>query len=231
MFYDPLISKRLLEGSQGIICVSDVEKGLIRDDFGDHLLKKATVISNGINLDEIRSSEPFKVDGEVVLYVGRLERYKNVQRVIDSMRYLPTNYRLFIIGEGSYRKSLEALAEENHLGGRVTFLGRISEEDVYRWMRTSKVFVNLSDLEAFGISVIEALAAGASAVVNDKYGLAEIAEKFPEAVYPVSVKDSTPRAIAQAIERASLKGEVNLLQYDWPRIAGEVNKAYLMHTN
>jgi glycosyltransferase involved in cell wall biosynthesis len=222
-FYDPLVSKRLLEKSQGIICVSDVEKGLLRDDFGDHLLEKATVIGNGINLDEIRSSEPFRENSAVVLYVGRLERYKNVQLLIASMEHLPANYRLFIVGEGSYRKSLEKLADENHLNERVTFLGRISEKDVYRWLKTSQDFVNLSDLEAIVTSVIEALAAGASAVVNNKYGLAEIAEKFPEAVYPVSVKQSTPRSIAQMIERASLKGQVNLLPYEWSRIAGEVN--------
>ncbi len=230
-FYDPLVSKRLLEKSQGIICVSDVEKGLIRDDFGDHLLEKATIISNGINLDEIRSSEPFHENGDVVLYVGRLERYKNVQLAIASMDHLPANYRLVIIGEGSYRKSLEKLVDENHLNERVIFLGRISEKDVYRWLKTSKVFVNLSDIEAFGISVIEALAAGTSAVVNNKYGLAEIAEKFPEAVYPVNVKDSTPRTIAQMIEKASLNGQVNLLPYDWSRIAGEVNRAYRRYTN
>jgi glycosyltransferase involved in cell wall biosynthesis len=230
-FYDPLVGKRLLERSQGIICVSDVEKGLIRDDFGDHLLAKTTIISNGINLDEIRSSEPFPEKGDVVLYVGRLERYKNVQLAIAAMSHLPGNYRLFIIGEGSYRNSLEKLVDENRLNERVTFLGRISEKDVYRWLQTSKVFLNLSDLEAFGISVIEALAAGVPAVVNNKYGLAEIAEKFPGAVYPVNVKQSTPRAIAQTIERASLVGQVNLQEYDWSRIAGEVNRAYRVHTN
>ncbi|OPY27806.1 MAG: UDP-D-galactose:(glucosyl)lipopolysaccharide-1,6-D-galactosyltransferase [Methanocella sp. PtaU1.Bin125] len=230
-FYDPLVGRRLLEQARQIICVSDVEKGLIRDDFGPHLLEKATVICNGINLAEIRSAGPFDVDGDVVLYVGRLEKYKNVQLLIESMRHLPVTYRLFVIGEGSYRKSLEQLAGESNLEDRVTFLGRISEQDVYRWLKTSKVFANLSDLEAFGISVIEALAAGTPAVVNDRYGLGEIARKFPGAVFPVNVKHSTPGTIARAIESASMNGPVGLEPYEWSRIAAEIGEVYLAYTN
>jgi glycosyltransferase involved in cell wall biosynthesis len=231
LFYDPIVSKRLLEKSRLIICVSDIEKELILNEFGRNLQNKMSVISNGINLKEIRSAEPFNEDGCVILYAGRLEKYKNIQNVIQSMNYLPKKYHLYIIGEGSYRKSLEKIVEETHLNGQVTFLGRVSEGDLYRWLRTSKVFVNLSDLEAFGISVLEALAAGARAIVNNKYGLAETAEKFPATVVPVDVRGISPRAIANIIEGLSPAEEENLSGYDWSRIAADINNAYLAMTN
>jgi len=130
--YDPVVSKRLLEKSERFICVSEIEKKLIMEEFGQHLLDKAVVIGNGINLDQIRTSEPFEGKGKAVLYVGRLERYKNVQKIILAMSHLPEKYRLYIVGDGSYRKSLEQITSENRLADRVTFLGRVSESDVYR---------------------------------------------------------------------------------------------------
>lgn len=218
------IGSRIFEVADRIICVSQYERRLVARDFGFE--EKIEVIPNGINLDDIKRAEPFEVEGMLILYIGRLDRYKNVDRVVEAMEHLPEDFRFFIGGTGIYQNDLKRMAERLNLTDRVKLLGFVSEEDKYRWMKSCDLFVNLSSVEAFGMTVLEALAAGAPAVVNAAGGLGEFSERFG-GVSAVRPEDISSEELAHSM-RISVGRVVegDLESYDWRRIVENIEDTY-----
>ncbi len=216
-----LIAKKIFEKAGVVICVSEYEKNLVSKNF--NIKKdKIYVIPNGIDFEMIKRARKFDCE-DFVLYVGRLEKYKNLDILIKSMKYL-TNYKLYIVGEGNYKYYLEKLVNNLNLNKKVIFLGKISEEKKFSLMKSCSVFVNLSDIEAFGITVLEALACGAPVVVNNRGALSEFAKKF-KFVYAIS--NVSPKELAKSIQNISnIPIKINLSSYDWNYIVKKLEKVY-----
>ena len=208
-----------------IICVSNYEKEIVRRDFGISE-EDIVVIPNGINVQEIKKAKPFEFDGALILYIGRLEKYKNIHFVIEAMKYLPEDFYFYIGGKGNYERNLKNLIYKLGLEGRVRFLGYIPDEEKYRWMKTCSLFVNLSSVEAFGMTVLEALAAGKPVIVNDKGGLREIAEKF-DGVLPVCVERLSAGQLASIIKGVTGRSvSADVGEYDWGRVVDRIEEVY-----
>jgi glycosyltransferase involved in cell wall biosynthesis len=164
-----------------VICVSSAEAALVRQHFpwvGDRI----TVIPNGVDVSAVRAALPFPEQRTVLLSVGRLETYKNVQHTIQALAHLESTYILRIIGDGPDRTRLEQLTKRLGLQDRVAFLGEVRDEDVRRWFRTARVYVSMSTHEAFGITLYEALAAGTNVVASDIPAYCDVADSAPERV-------------------------------------------------
>jgi glycosyltransferase involved in cell wall biosynthesis len=108
-----------------------------------------------------------------LLYVGQLEPYKRVSRVIELLGLLRTqdvDARLAIVGSGTLEAALKDQAARSGLEDRVCFTGYVSDrarlDDLYR---TSDVFV-LASHETFGAVVVEALAHGLVLVSSRQAG-------------------------------------------------------------
>lgn len=69
-------------------------------------------------------------------------------------------FKLKIGGDGTLRRELEKLVHDSGITSQVTFLGRLSRDDVKNRMKETNVFVLPSEYETFGVVVIEALALG-----------------------------------------------------------------------
>lgn len=110
----------------------------------------------------------------LVLYLGRLKKYKSVQHLIDAFAALRTRLpaaRLVIVGEGDYRPELMRQAERLGLGDSVRFTGFIPHEEKLRYLRTAHVTVYPSMKEGWGLTNIEANACGTPAIAADVPGL------------------------------------------------------------
>jgi glycosyltransferase involved in cell wall biosynthesis len=223
--FERTVDRYALGKASKVICVSQTEADAIRARFS--VSNKITVINNGVNVDEIQGAQPYEFYGSLILYVGRLERYKNLQRVVEALHYLPQDFALYVIGEGSFKRELEAIIEQNNLGGRVRLLGTCPDAQLYRWIQTSAVLVNLSEIEAFGITVIEALAAGKPVVVNDIYGLHEFAERFYGSVIALEAGKMSASELAKTLQDAvRVHSAVDLDEYRWDRIAFRTLASY-----
>jgi len=225
-FYERVVDRYTLDKANKVICVSETETDMIRRRFA--ITDKVVTIHNGVNADEIRSAKPYDFDGTLVLYVGRLERYKNIHRVVEAFAHLPKRFAFYIVGEGPYKSQLEALVHHRGLSERVKLLGACTDTELYRCMRTSALLVNLSEIEAFGITVLEALAAGTPALVNEKLGLRELARRFDRAVFSIPVEALSARELAQTIHDVAGTdiGLVDLNDFRWDRIAARTFDAY-----
>lgn len=221
------ITKYILQRVKKIICVSEIEKQLLLARFGEHLRNKIIVIPNGIDYDKIYDAKPYVFDGNLILYVGRIEQHKNIDIIIQTMKYLPDSFYFYIIGDGSSKSQLIEMIYKFKLEKRIKILSSISDEKVCRWYKTCDIFITMSNIEAFGITVIEALAAGKPVIVNDKLALAEHAKNFKDAVYPVDVSNIKLERLAEIIQEISNKNpSVDLNRYYWSNIANQIQMIY-----
>lgn len=225
--YDSLFNAYVLRKASRVICVSDIERRYVRHKFKLPASSLAT-IPNGVDIGRIIKAKPYDVDYTLILAVGRLEKYKQNQLVIEAVKHLPAHYRFYMIGKGSYQQKLQDIIRKHQLGKRVKILGSCSDDDVYRWLNTCSALVNLSEIEAFGITVLEALAAGKGVIVSDKLGLAELARKFEGAVIPVNRKETDAAKLAKMIEEVASShiDPVELGEFQWNRIAQRLVEIY-----
>jgi glycosyltransferase involved in cell wall biosynthesis len=215
-FYDPL-AKRIFERAAAVICVSRCEAEVVARDY-PFVGGKIEVVHNGVDVSDILSARRFDGQPPTILYVGRLERYKQVEPLLRSMLYLDDSVRLVIVGEGSDGHRLRGIAERLGISARVRFAGCLPSEEVRRWQRTAEVAACLSRHEAFGLSVVEAAVAGARVLASDIPAHREVAGKLAERVEFVGV-DSDPSELAQLISRAISAGRHTPLaetsELDW----------------
>jgi glycosyltransferase involved in cell wall biosynthesis len=94
-------------------------------------------------------------DGEYILSVGRLDRAKRVDLLLEAAA-LDNGLELVVAGEGPDRERLERLSTEHGLDGRVTFAGRVTGEELADlYARCIAVFYAPFD-EDFGLVPYEA---------------------------------------------------------------------------
>ncbi len=107
------------------------------------------------------------------LFVGRLEKYKGVQELIEAFRG-PGDHDLVVVGSGTYQEQLETRAAGCE---RIRFAGWVSQERIGPYYSHAlSVVVPSVTYETFGIIVIEANARGVPVIVRDLGPLPEIVE-------------------------------------------------------
>lgn len=129
------------------------------------------VIPNGIDVEEIRRHKKRSRIGKILLYVGRLERYKGVQYLIEVLPKLSDDVMLQVVGKGPYKDSLLALIARMGVKERVQFFQDLPREELLQKYADADVFVLLSNHEAFGISVGEALCSRVPCIVANASAL------------------------------------------------------------
>jgi len=146
------------------------------------------VVHNAIDAGKIRklSEEPgssllVKRPGETVILVpsASIRMAKGLHIAVDSLAYLPKNCCLWLTGDPEdpsaikYRTDLEKVISESGLLDRVRFIGNRS--DIYSVMKQSDIIIVPSLCrEAFGLSVVEAMALGKPVIVSMRGALPEV---------------------------------------------------------
>lgn len=135
--------------------------------------KCITVSHNGIEFELLRS-EPKPLKNPVLLYMGRLKRYKRVDHLIRAFQGIHREFpgsKLVIAGKGDDLDRLKALTAELRMEDSVEFTGFVPEERKADLLSKAHVFMMASEKEGWGITVIEANAAALPVVSYDVEGL------------------------------------------------------------
>lgn len=174
LFHKPykLLGRKIFEKADKIICVSKHEKSLVKKHF-EIADQKIKVIPNGVNLKEFDGLEKKVKNSRIILYVGRLEKYKNVNYLIRTLPKLNEDIVLEIVGEGSSKRRLLELVRKLDLEDRVTFYHNLARKELLQKYVDADLFVLLSKHEAYGISVAEALASRTPCIVANDSALME----------------------------------------------------------
>jgi len=196
-----------------LIAVSE----FVRQSTHTHMrfpLERIDVIHNPVDVDELGrtprrergallAEAGLPTDAVVILSVARLTPQKGLQFAIDALpRILESHERAHLVSIGAleHRLWVEALEERCQDWGvreRVHFLG--SRCDVAQWMRACDVFVFPSQMEGFGLALIEAMALGCVCVAADSGPIGEIME---DGIEGVLVKAGDVDSLAEGVLRA-----------------------------
>ena len=199
LFYGPL-GRRLFGRADRVVCVSEAEADLVASMF-PAAAARTTVVRNGLRL---RSRPPGAYDGRsapLLLTFGRLEHYKRQDLAIRALAHLP-GWELAVVGDGPAAPELRDLARRTGLGDRVHFPGRVSDEDLGRWMARAWAFVSMSEKEAFGLTLLEAAAWGIPVVASAIPAHREVSGLVPGGVQLVT-SGTDARSLAGSVARAA----------------------------
>ena len=153
------------------------------------------------DFDRIRSR--YRLPDEFVLYLGELDRRKNLPllvRAMGELHRMGVPRTLVIAGSGDARvlADLHTLVRQQGLvaGEDVVFTGRVEESDVPILYNLCDLFVYPSSYEGFGLPPLEAMATGRPVVVSDT-------SSFPELYQgtAVLVELGSPLRLAEAIDQ------------------------------
>ncbi|MEZ5064338.1 MAG: glycosyltransferase family 4 protein [bacterium] len=142
-------------------------------------------IYNGLNLDEFRAGDPPRNERPRVLGVGRLVPKKGFDTLLHAARILMdrgVDFEGELVGDGSERASLEALAAKLRLGDRFRLVGPRSNEEVRHAFQRSDVFAlpcrvaEDGNRDALPTVLLESMALGCPVVTTPVTGNAEIVD-------------------------------------------------------
>lgn len=223
----------LARRAQELVAVSDYAAGGVRAQFG----RECSVIGNGVDVQRFSASAALRrtvrqrlgVDSKapVIISVAALEERKGIQWGIRAVARLIPRFptlRYWVLGEGAYRRTLEAEIRNLGLEGHVFLLG--SQGDPVSFLAASDVGCLLSHGEACGIALLEYMAMELPAVTSRH-------PPFDELITPASglmVNETDAEELAATL-RGLLEDEPRrramgmagrrrvLEQYTWDQIA------------
>jgi len=234
---------RLTNEAWKVICCSQYMTSHARWAYGLPEDKVMT-IPNGVDVsafggefdrEKLRSTYASS-DEKIVLFVGRLVHEKGVQVLIGAMPKVlaRVNAKFVIVGNGYMKDSLIGQVHTMGLAHKAYFTGFLDDQALRLLYRCADVCVVPSLYEPFGITALEAMAAGVPLVVSDTGGLSEIVEhdRTGVKVFPNS-SDSLAWGIARVLLdpgyadriRANAYDEV-LKEYSWGRIGERMGVLY-----
>ena len=143
------------------------------------------VVPTGVPLDlfrpgdrgEARQRLGLDEDAPLCLYVGRLDREKSVERVIDafgSIALVVSGARLLLVGQGSHEAALRRLAGASPARSAIRFAGSVAREELPPYYQAADLFLFASETETQGLVLAEAHACGLPAVAVRASGVDEV---------------------------------------------------------
>lgn len=150
-----------------------------------HYRREAIVIHPPVAVDRFRSDHQKE---DFYLVVSRLVSYKHIELAVQACTQL--NRKLVVIGDGEQAKELKKLG-----GKSITFLGRQSDEVVAEYFSRARAFLFPGE-EDFGITIVEAQAAGCPVIA---YGKGGAQDSVLEGVTGIFFTEQTIKGLSEAI--------------------------------
>ena len=229
------ITPRSARRAARVLTISDFSKREIVRHYGIEPDKVEVIYFGMTALEPGGTPEP--AGTRYVLYVGSLFNRRHIPELIDGFARLARrrpDIRLELVGENRTRPHVDVADLVRRSGAAERIVARDYAPEaalatLYAWARA---FVFLSDYEGFGMTPLEALAAGVPIVVLDKpvsreiYGPAAIFVERPD---PALIEAALERALFDEAERTRItSAAASILQrYSWQECAHRTLQALL----
>lgn len=201
---------------------------------------KLSVVHNPITTPE-QTSFNFKEKENIILFVGRIDKNKNVQRIIEVWQYLESKYphwKVQIVGDGDELKNIKKLVKYHKLK-HIEFLGFRAPMEFYK---KAKILLLTSDFEGVPLVVLEAMNNGVVPIVYGSFssikdvittgnngfvispqnGMFEV-EKMVEQIRFLIENESKIKVIAQGAYSSSLSYSMDRIYNSWMALFHELN--------
>jgi len=147
----------------------------------EDVIRKQFLLSEDLSAqDRVKNRAAFGLDARPTLgFVGRLQESKGIRMLFDVIRALPEVQGLIVGPEDGEWKEL---AINLGIADRITFLGKVDEDTKWRALRCMDVSCLFSrelgsgHVEGFGISLLEAAAAGCTVAITKSGGMVDVVQ-------------------------------------------------------
>ena len=194
----------------GIVAVSSALKQAIQA-LGVPSCQIAT-IGNGIDLDRFHPVDRFSArqrlgiapDAKVFLSVGNLVPVKGHEYLVRAIAQVATREpraKLYIVGDGPLRASLEALTRTQRAECRIFLVGRKPNEEMKYWYGAADASCLASSREGWANVLLESLACGTPVVATRVWGTPEVVASDELGILTEQSVDALARAMVRALEK------------------------------
>lgn len=217
-----------------VVCISDGTRAAM-GEWLPELSSRLVTIFNGIDVSRYASARSIKGKGEklIVLSAGRLTEPKNYSNCLRAIQQIAdSSFEYWIAGKGELEEQLKSEVKSLGLENTVHFLG--FRDDLPALLAQADVFLSPSKWEGFGLSIVEAMAAGLPVVVSEVPGVAEVVDKSSHSalwVDPSSPDDIAAR-LRELLQNPQLRDELGqngrkrAACFDVSRMIGEYVEIY-----
>lgn len=253
-FYMRRVIKNSCRWASKIICVSENTKRDLIKLYGVPA-DKIRVIYEGISTNyefyEITNKKNSKfqiLNSKFFLFIGRLEKRKNIIGIIRAFEILKEKYniphKLVLAGMPGYGyENIKYQMSNVKCQDDIILTGFVSEKYKWELLENADVFLFLSFYEGFGLPILEAQSAGTPVVAGDNSSMPEVTSSFP---FPKGeVKNSAllinshkPQEIAAAIYKLVgdknlrndiiEKGYENIKRFSWEKCANSIARMLII---
>ncbi len=171
---------------------------------------KVELIHCGISKEFIGEPQRDGLDGHLFACVARLDEQKGHFILLEAARRLARrglDFRIELIGDGPFRKKLQARIDDSGLSARITITGWLSGSDVRDRLLRSRCLVLASFAEGLPVVIMEALALGRPVIATSVAGIPELVEHGTSGWL---VPAGSVEALEAAMERALLADPAEL---------------------
>ena len=221
-----LVASQAIKTAKHIFVPSEEIKQILHQ-FYPTVQNKIEVTYEGVSLEPpqtLRKSLP----NNYLLFVGSLYPHKNIAVVLKALQKIP-KLNLVLVGSRSvFSAQVQALVTSLDLENRVTFFGRATEGELHSLYKNAQALVQPSLSEGFGLTGIEAMAAGTPVIASDIPIFHEVYQDAALFCQPYDPK-SFVQAIQQLPKRKKdlrTRGLKLSKQYSWQKMANATLSAY-----
>ncbi|MEM4655212.1 MAG: glycosyltransferase family 4 protein [Thermosphaera sp.] len=191
-------NRRFFQNADAVVAVSEKLKKSFLKDYPNYD-SKTHVIYNGVD-ENVFSPATDKRDGFNALYIGRMQREKGVDIILQAVRelsHLKHEMHFDLVGDGIHLNEFKRYVKEHNLEQYVTFHGQVDNTQTPQIYKNSDVFVFPTRRnEGHPMTVSEALCSGIPVVCTKRGGLAELIESGTEGYY---IEDDNPKQLGMKV--------------------------------
>jgi 1,2-diacylglycerol 3-alpha-glucosyltransferase len=205
-----LVQAAALRISAGFAAQADAvlaPSAVIRDELHARGVRTPiAVVPTGVDLERFRPGDRAAARrslgvgaaAPLVLYVGRLDREKSVDRVLAAFERVASTLpaaQLVLVGQGTETERLRRIARALPVAERIRFLGLRPHHSLAECYQAADVFLFASETETQGLVLAEAAACGLPAVAVDAPGCDEVVRDGDTGI----LTKGDPAALAEAV--------------------------------
>lgn len=183
--HDPSLKNTVKYGIEKSTIVTAVSDSLVTDTHA--LIRPEKEIETIYNfIDEKRYQRVEQTDlkerlhipehHKVLIHISNFRKVKNIPDIVKSFKGIrdEVDATLLLVGEGPEKEAIEELVQALGLENQVIFTGK--RDDLAELLSISDLMMHLSEKEAFGLVLLEALACGVPSVATTCGGIPEVVE-------------------------------------------------------
>jgi len=170
-----------------------------------------------------------------VLFLGRFSPEKGCHLLVEAFEQIDTEVKLIMAGASSYCDEYTQELKK-HASDRIRMLDWVSGETLDELLTNAMIFVLPSDLEGLSLALLDAMGAGVCVLTSDvpenrelvdgagftfrRGSAADLAERLRFLIANPAVRQAAAKIARKRIEE----------QYQWQKVAADIEKIYLQLT-